>query len=118
MDLRLDPGDLLQRLLSTSVQRHEVLMGNVANANTPGFQRRTLLFEEFLRDADARGGDLTRIEPKLELDSVTPGKPDGNNVSLEIEMNALRENKLLYESYAAILAAKFDLIRTSLETSR
>ena len=108
----------MARLLSASVRRAEVISENIANANTPGFQRRVLCFEELLRDATRAGRDLARVEPELELDRLTPAKPDGNNVSLELEVNGLRENKLLYDSYAACLAAQFELLRSSIEGSR
>lgn len=118
MDLRIDRGDLLSRLLSASVQRQEVVMGNIANVNTPGYTRRTLRFEEAMKRALESGRDTSRVAPEIELDLLTPSRADGNNTSLELEMNALRENKLLYESYAAILSAKFELLRSSIESSR
>ncbi|MCC6408124.1 MAG: flagellar biosynthesis protein FlgB [Planctomycetes bacterium] len=118
MDLRIDNGDLLSRLLSASVQRQEVIMGNIANVNTPGYTRRMLRFEDSMKSALESGRDPSTVAPEVELDLVTPARADGNNTSLELEMNALRENKLLYESYAAILAAKFELIRSSVEGSR
>ncbi|MCE9593728.1 MAG: flagellar basal body rod protein FlgB [Planctomycetes bacterium] len=118
MDLRVDQGEVLSRLLSASVDRQEVIMGNIANVNTPGYTRRMLRFEEAMKQALESGRDPSTVAPEIELDMLTPARADGNNTSLELEMNALRENKLLYESYAAILSAKFDLIRTSLDSSR
>lgn len=118
MDLRIDHGEVLSRLLSASVARQEVIMGNIANVNTPGYTRRMLRFEESMKQALASGRDPSTVAPEIELDLLTPARADGNNTSLELEMNALRENKLLYESYAAILSAKFELIRSSLDGSR
>ncbi|MCK6445919.1 MAG: flagellar basal body rod protein FlgB [Planctomycetes bacterium] len=118
MDLRVESGDLLSQLLSASVRRQEVVMGNIANVNTPGYTRRMVRFEEAVRKALESGRDPTTVAPEIELDLVTPARADGNNTSLELEMHALRENKLLYDSYAAILTAKYNLIRVSLENSR
>ncbi len=110
--------DLLMRLMSASTQRARVIASNVANENTPGYRRQVLRFEDLLREELASGGDVARIEPALVEDSVTPGRPDGNNVNLELELGADRQNRLLYESYAAILQGHFDLLRTSIESGR
>lgn len=118
MDLRIDKGDILARLLSNAVHRAEVVSGNIANANTPGYQRKVLRFEDLLRDTLRGSGDPAAVEPRLEVDALTPARPDGNNVNLELEMNSLRENRLLYESYAAILGAKFEMLRSSIESGR
>ncbi len=89
-------------------------MSNIANVNTPGFQRRSVRFEDLMKDAIDHGRDLAKVAPKIELDTITPPRADGNNTNLELEMNSLRQNRLLYESYATILSAKFDLIRTAI----
>jgi flagellar basal-body rod protein FlgB len=118
MDLRIDNGDLLSRLLAASTKRHEVIMGNIANVNTPGYTRRMLRFEEAMKQALESGRDPAKVAPEIELDLVTPSRADGNNTSLELEMNAMRENQLLYDSYTAILASKFEILRSALESSR
>jgi flagellar basal-body rod protein FlgB len=110
--------DLLMRLMSASTQRARVIASNVANENTPGYRRQVLRFEDLLREELASGGDAARVEPALVEDSVTPARPDGNNVNLELELGADRQNRLLYESYAAILQGHFDLLRTSIESGR
>lgn len=118
MDFSIGRDDILSRLLSSSVRRAEVIMGNIANANTPGYQRKVLRFEDLLRETAGRDGATERVQPRLDVDSITPARPDGNNVNLELEMNSLRENRLLYESYAAILTARFELVRSSIESGR
>jgi flagellar basal-body rod protein FlgB len=106
------------RLLSASTERTRVIANNIANQNTPGFTRKTLQFERLLKTAIDSGVDLSRIEPTLEEDLITPRRADGNNVNAELEMNALRENRLLYEAYASILGTHFELVRASIESSR
>ena len=111
--------DLLTRLLSATTQRSKVIANNIANQNTPGYRRQVLRFEELLGSAIAGGArDLSRVEPSLEEDQLTPARPDGNNVNLELEMNAMRQNRLLYESYAAMLQGRFEMLRTSIESGR
>ena len=108
---------LLGRLMQSSQLRAKVLANNLANANTPGFVRQTVSFEETLQDAITRGSqrDFDRAQPEIVDDLLSPPKPDGNNVTLELEMNSMRENRILYETYAAMLAGHFELMRAAVQ---
>ena len=112
MDVSNRSEALLLRLLSASARRGEVIASNVANQNTPGYVRRTLRFEEALAAAlrDGRTDPLA-VEPEIREDRATPARPDGNNVDAELEANALRENRLLYEAYASILQGHYALLK-------
>ena len=117
MNLESPADRLLTRLLSAAAMRHRVIANNVANSSTPGFLRGEVNFEDRLRDALLRGEtDLDAYVPTIETDKVTPSGFDGNNVTLESEMNALEENRITYELYAAILASRNEMIRASIET--
>jgi flagellar basal-body rod protein FlgB len=119
MDVTSGQNDLLLRLLSASTERTRVIANNIANQNTPGFTRKTLQFERLLKAALESGvDDLSRVRPSVEEDRVTPPRADGNNVNVELEMNALRENRLLYEAYSSILGTHFELVRASIESGR
>lgn len=108
--------ELLLRLLRATSLRAEVIAGNVANQNTPGFVRKTVRFEERLREALLAGrGAALSVEPEVVDDSATPARPDGNNVTLEVELNAMRENRILYETYTTILGGHFELLRSSIK---
>jgi flagellar basal-body rod protein FlgB len=111
--------DLLMRLMSASTDRARVIASNIANGNTPGYRRQTLQFERLLGEALQSGSeDLSRIQPRVETDFATPTRPDGNNVTLELELSADRQNRLLYDTYAAILQSHFDLLKASVESGR
>lgn len=111
--------DLLLRLLSAASLRNEVISNNIANQNTPNFTRRIVRFEDLLAKHLSRGtGDLTSVKPLVEKDSITPASPDGNNVTPELEMSALRENRLLYEMYSTILSGQMEMVRTSISGGR
>ncbi|MEW6073133.1 MAG: flagellar basal body rod protein FlgB [Planctomycetota bacterium] len=104
-------AQLLTRLLSAAELRMRVLSSNLANSNTPGYKRQTVEFESLLREAMGRGApDLGAVVPRVRTDVETPCRPDGNNVTLEAELNAIRENRLLYETYAAMLSGQFSLL--------
>jgi len=119
MNLTGAQNDLLVKLMSASSKRAEVIANNIANQNTPGFKRRVLAFEELLTKALDRGGrDLLSIEPQLTVDEASPQGSDGNNVNIELEMDAMRQNRLMYETYASILASRFEVLRASIESGR
>ena len=109
---------LLVRLLGATSERTGVIANNLANANTPGFTPERVEFETRLREALERGDSLDAIEPELVKDTSLPANPDGNSVSLEDEMGAMLENRMKYETYATILEAQFEQIRTSVQEGR
>jgi len=111
--------DMLLRLIDATELRAKVLYANIANQNTPGYTRSDVKFEEHLRDAVRKGPSAVQtVEPEIALDTVSPSRPDGNNVTLELELNAMRENRLLYESYASILEGHFNLMRAAITEGR
>lgn len=117
--------DLLQRLLSAAELRSRVISSNLANQSTPGYTRNEVQFEDLLRDSLAesrRPTDLLEVladlQPEVRPDESAPARPDGNNVTLELEMNALRENRLLYEAYSAMLRGRFQLLEAAVTESR
>ncbi|MBM3991435.1 MAG: flagellar basal body rod protein FlgB [Planctomycetes bacterium] len=111
--------DLLMRLMNATAERSRVISSNIANVNTPGYRRQVVQFEGLLRDALESGkGGLEGVQPAVVEDTLTPARPDGNNVNLELELNAERQNRLLYETYAAMLQSHFDLIDTSIQSGR
>lgn len=112
--------ELLLRLMSASTLRARTIAGNLSNQNTPGYTRREVRFEDLLGEKLRAGADLrqlARIAPLVVEDELAPRSPDGNNVSMEQEMNALRENQLLYDMYAAMYAGRNKLIEIGLGRS-
>jgi flagellar basal-body rod protein FlgB len=111
-------GRLLESLLDAAALRARVIAGNVANQNTPGYRRQVVRFEELLREAveSGHGEDrLGRIAPQVSEDMLTPARADGNNVSLELEMSAMRQNRLLYDMYTTLQASRSHLIQAAIE---
>jgi flagellar basal-body rod protein FlgB len=109
-----DRDQILVRLLSAASTRARILSENVANQNVPGYQRRTVSFEEELRQRIAAGRDLKDLAPKVEIDAKSPASPDGNNVDLEAETNGLRENWVAYETYAQMLQSRITLMQVAI----
>jgi len=106
------------RLLGACEMRARVVSANIANSNTPGYVRHVVHFEDRLGEELRAGHDGADVRPELVPDLETPSRPDGNNVSLELELDAMRENRLLYEAYSSILRSHFSLLESAITGSR
>lgn len=118
MDIGGEQSKLLLKLMSASALRGRVLASNIANQNTPGYQRQVVRFEELLSESLAKRQDPLLVEPRVEHDALTPAGPDGNNVNLETEVSAARENQLLFDLYAQIFQSRMSLIQSAIDSSR
>ncbi len=96
---------ILESSLQASSLRNEVILNNIANAETPKFKKSAVQFESLLGDAldDARKTgeaiDLSKLKPAVNV--VNKGysaRLDGNNVDIEAEMVLLYENSVRYDA--------------------
>ncbi len=114
-----DRDQLLLRLMSAATQRAKVLSENIANPSVPGYVRRDVRFEELVAARLARGGEgVESVRPQVVEDRATPAGPDGNNVHLESEVNAMRENLLAYQLYAQMLDSRHSLVQIAIQEGR
>ena len=113
----------LQNAMRFRMARESVLASNVANADTPGYRRRDLSFDNVLAKESGR---MTRTHAKhLAVDSGDPAdarvtmgprgsRPDGNGVDLDQELIAAHRNAGAYIDQANILARISALMRTAI----
>jgi flagellar basal-body rod protein FlgB len=131
---------MLERSLDLIAQRHQVLLANVANEETPRFKAKDLEFQSVL-DSMARPG-LNGV-PMAQTDSAPhprhftlPGQPDGinppvmkdsptkspgldgNTVSVEKTMAALHDNSTLYSAASQILTKKYQALLGAIRDTR
>lgn len=118
MDIHGPEGRLLLQLMSATTLRGRVITNNIAQANTPGYKRQVVRFEDLVARELEKGKSGLDVAPTVTTDLDTPARPDGNNVTLELEMNASSENRLLFETYATILSGRMELIRSAIMEDR
>lgn len=119
MEVLGNHGDVLMRLLSAATERSRILAGNIANQNTPGYKRQSLQFEELLaQELESSRPTLHNIQPMKLVDTQSPGTPNGNNVNMEKEVAAMRENMLRYEMYSTILKGSTKLVESAIRGDR
>ena len=120
---------VIQGALDVRLERQNLLAGNVANADTPGFKPRDLNFAVALADAtrkhlavpgssEAAPGDLPLdaahlARPSMASD-IAAGAPgiDGNRVDLDRTMASLAENALQYGASTKSLSKKLTILRS------
>jgi flagellar basal-body rod protein FlgB len=119
------------RGLDAYALRHRSIADNVANAETVGYQRRIVDFEDRLREAISAGGlrrtnaehlgsggiDMDSLDPQLKIDDKISDINDLNNVDIDREMAEMAENHLQFSFASKLAKHYFDLLQTSIRGS-
>jgi flagellar basal-body rod protein FlgB len=122
--------DILQQALNGLARRQQAIAGNIANVDTPGYQRQDVNFEADLRSSlNARPGlSLATSDPGHIALSSSNGRMlraatgntsgpspstrnDGNNVDIDYEMAQLSETTLRYELLSQATTSRFTTLR-------
>ena len=111
--------ETLSKLIDVATVRHRVISHNIANVNTPGYQRKGVEFEASLSRAVLSGQqvDAMSLQPKLVVDKSSAFRVDGNNVDISKEMGRLNKNTLLHNTYLQILSTKLAMMRRAISGS-
>lgn len=104
---------LLEQAMIGASRRQSALSANLANANTPGYVRQDVDFQDALAGAVDGGGDVAKLsfEPTADRGAGAV-RADGNTVDIDTEMASLNQNSLLYQSIVAIQRARFRELET------
>ena len=108
----------LERLLDYHQQRHNVLASNLANAETPNYKSKDLVFKDVISAAETPvvtnsrhlGGSASEISHSI-IEQKTPTGIDGNGVRLEQEMAKVSANKLRYNVSVEIVKRKLGILK-------
>lgn len=124
-----------QQALTVHSRRSEILAGNLANADTPGYKARDIDFKEALQAVKSGNGSASlaitnarhfntagttagRVDDVLgEMKYRTPSQPsiDGNTVDPLIEKSQFMENALLYQTNLQFLSGKIKHLKAVLK---
>ncbi|WP_161080288.1 flagellar basal body rod protein FlgB [Duganella sp. CY15W] len=108
---------LLSLALDAAGLRQQAIARNIANANTPGYQRVGVRFEEqvaALQQVLAQDQRPTLASLAAYRPALTPVGEAGEPVALEMEMAALSENTLHHQALLKALNKHFSLIGTAI----
>ncbi len=127
---RLTEGlDFHSQALSLRAERQRIIAGNIANADTPGYQARDFDFAAALRAASgasavgegiAQGvmsvmGHGAKAMPVLRYAIPSQASLDNNSVDMDRERSAFAENAVKYESTLRFITAS---VRTTLDAMK
>lgn len=105
--------EMLGTVMDITAHRQRVLANNLANANTPGYVRKDVLFRDAVSDA-IRRGNFESVRPEATPDTSVPFNDHGNNVSLQKELGEMGQNKLLYDFAAEMAGEKLSGLRKAI----
>jgi flagellar basal-body rod protein FlgB len=107
---------MLQQLtgyLELTNQRQELIVGNMANIDTPGYHTKDLDFQSAMQDVVNSGS--AKMEPaSLEVEGL-PERPDGNNVNVDRESLLLSQTQLQYQMGVQLIKAEFHKLLTAIK---
>lgn len=119
--------------LKVRAEKMEVVAGNLANANTPGYKARDIDFQSAMDKAmkssqasqvgpsslvrtnekHMQGSGAARFDVQFRI-SDQSDTGDGNNVDVQKERNAFLENGMRYEASLMLLNGKFSGMKKAL----
>lgn len=105
----------LERAISGATLRNAVLVDNIANADTPGFQPSDVDFHTALRAAIAAGPEaIERLRMTPERNAPVAMRADGNGADPEAESAKLARNALELNALVSVAGARIQIIRTAM----
>lgn len=121
------------KALDMRSRRHEMIISNVSNADTPGYKAFDLLVEKAManqKSASAAiplnrtqaghmqisGAGKNNLKPHItQVKDLNNLRGDGNTVDMDREMSNLASNQLLYRVTAQILSKKFQGLKSIIQ---
>ncbi len=128
--LKTNTIHLLEKGLTGSSLRHRAISNNIANANTPGYKKVEVSFQHVLENTLETRQTLKttnkkhlpikeeELLPFVRENRETTLRNDGNNVDIDIELSALAQNNLYFNSLAQLLSSQLALLRQSITEGR
>ena len=104
----------LENGLNLCSLRNEIISSNIANANSPDYQARALVFEEELQQTQVAGRGQPKSWGLIQKPSV---QQTGEPVDIISEMASLAKNQILYTAYSDRVSQVFRNLTWIIENS-
>jgi len=115
---------VLKKALDYESANQQIISGNMANADTPGYKQMNLRFEEELQRAEGVSGTaLNRTDSRHYSGLSTSGSnftietTDTDEIDLDSEMAKMTKNNLLYEANSRLLTKKLLALKAAIKGS-
>ncbi|MEI3604590.1 flagellar basal body rod protein FlgB [Pseudogracilibacillus sp. SE30717A] len=119
----------IEKALSYSTERNNVISNNIANVDTPNYKSKDVIFKNVLSE-EIDHLSAKRTHPKhLPFSTLSNGyktvinnntmySHNGNNVDVDKEMANLAKNQIYYRSMVDRLNGKFNTMQTVIRGGR
>jgi flagellar basal-body rod protein FlgB len=104
----------LEAAMRGAGMRQTLLTDNLANVNTPGYQRRDLDFHAALRAAEASDApaDTVAFQPTVDTSRVV--RADGSGIDPDQESATLAKNSLEYQALVQVDQTRNSILQTAM----
>jgi flagellar basal-body rod protein FlgB len=103
----------LEKAIMGASARQQAIAENLANVDTPGYQRVDVDFHTTLRNAMEQG-DLKGATFSPQRDASAQVRADGSTVDADVEAAAQARNGLEYETLVQVSKARVDIIEAAM----
>jgi flagellar basal-body rod protein FlgB len=105
----------LERALSGASLRQKTLTENLANANTPGYQRKDVDFHTALQGAMVGGSNALKQTSFAAMQTGEGAvRADGGTVDVDREAAELSQNGLEYQALSTVVNARAAILRAAM----
>jgi flagellar basal-body rod protein FlgB len=107
--------DDLKHLLDATALQHHLVSHNIANTNTPGFQRKEVNFNAIVAQLDKDSLARTDSLPSaIRVDPHAAPRRDGNTVDPDREIAELTKNTMRYETLLQMAAHQLQQLQIAI----
>jgi flagellar basal-body rod protein FlgB len=104
----------LEAAMRGSSMRQTLLTDNLANVNTPGYQRKDVDFHATLADAMQDGESVESVAFDPTTESSRTVRADGSGIDPDQESAELAKNGLEYQALVQIAGARNAILQTAM----
>jgi len=121
---------VLEQVINFAQNRHDVLVGNVANMDTPGYRVRDLsvdTFQDRLKDAievsqrqrEPMSPGMQASKPGDAIREVSDSIPsilyhDGSDVGIEQQVLQISKNQFMHNMAISLMSSQFQMLQTAI----
>jgi flagellar basal-body rod protein FlgB len=109
--------ETLSRFLDINATRHQAIVSNLANIDTPHYHTRDVDFRQEMERA-SNGLSYASVNPAMHEVRGLMERPDGNNVSVERESLLLAETQLRFQTGVALVRSEFRRVNMAINEGR
>ena len=121
--------DTLKTALDVQLKRQELHAENIANAETPGYKKKYVAFEEYLQQSKMKlrmnttdekhmSSSPSTVQAKQITQDNTSITNDENNVDIEMETTEMVKDSLRYQVLSRLMSANIDRYNTVIRNAR